>query len=64
MMDVKKSIVRLQNRFDKTAERFAFRHPYGAFLAMFVGVPLFALLAVSISTVCVTLPIAWIFGWL
>lgn len=61
MTAIIKSIHKMENRFDKTAERFAFHHPYLAFLAMFIGMPLFVLIAVFVCTVLVTLPLALIF---
>ena len=39
-------------------------HPFWAFLAMFIGIPLFILIAVAGSTTLIALPIAWSFGWL
>ncbi len=50
--------------FDRKAQHFAFRHPFLAFLAMFVGMPMFILFAVSLSTVVIMFPVAWLFGWL
>ena len=41
----------------KLEERFAFRHPHAAVLAMFIGLPVFILAAVSLLTVLVTLPV-------
>lgn len=59
-----KSIHNFENKFNRSAERFAFHHPYLAFFAMFIGMPIFILIAVAASTTLIMLPIAWIFGWL
>lgn len=48
----------------RKAERFVFHHPYIAFVMMFIGIPLFTLMAVAASTTVLILPIAWILGWL
>lgn len=50
--------------FDKKAVRFASHHPYLAYLAVFIGMPLFILGAVFLSTTVIMLPLALIFGWL
>ncbi len=59
-----KSIHKFEDKFDRRAERFAFRHPYLAFFAMFIGMPIFILAAVAVCTTVVTLPLALVFGWL
>ena len=64
MKAILKSIRNFEDKFDRIAERFTFHHPYLAFLAMFIGMPIFILIAVFISTVVIIFPIAWIFGWL
>lgn len=58
-----KSIHNIEEHFDRGAERFAFHHPYLAFLAMFLLVPVFILLAVSLCTVLVMLPAVLLLGW-
>lgn len=64
MTTVMKSIHKMEKRFDERAERFAFHHPYLACLVMFIGVPSFILIAVAATTMLITFPVAWIFGWL
>ena len=64
MAAILKSIHNFEDKFDRCAERFALCHPFWAFLAMFIGMPLFILIAVAVSTTLIALPIAWIFGWL
>lgn len=64
MAAIWKSIHNFEDKFDRNAECFAFHHPYLAFLAMFIGMPLFILIAVAVSTTLIAIPIAWIFGWL
>lgn len=62
MKVILKSIQNFEDKFDRSAELFAFHHPYLAFLAIFIGMPIFVLIAVFISTVAITFPIAYIFG--
>lgn len=57
-----KSIHKLEYKFDRWAERFAFHHPYLAFFTMFIGMPLFILSMVAGLTILIILPISWIFG--
>ncbi|MDO5416246.1 MAG: hypothetical protein Q4F29_03510 [Lachnospiraceae bacterium] len=64
MTVIGKTFHKWENRFDKGAERFVFHHPYFAFLAMFVGLPIFILGAVTTCTMAAVLPLALIFGWL
>lgn len=64
MTAIIKSIRKFENRFDRTAERFAFHHPIAAFIVMFVCMPTFILLAVSVLTMVTALPLALIFGWI
>lgn len=49
-----KSIHKYEDKFEKKAERFTFHHPYFAFFALFIGMPIFTLIA---------LPLSLIFGW-
>lgn len=55
---------RLEQRFDRCAERFAFHHPCAALFAMFIGIPVLILLAVTASTLILSFPMAYLFGWL
>lgn len=64
MTAILKPIVKIENRFQKSAERFAFHHPRLAFFAMFIGMPLFVLGAVAACTAAFILPLAMIFGCL
>lgn len=64
MTAILKSIHAFEDKFDRRAEYFAFRHPYLAFLAMFIGMPVFILFAVSICTAIIVLPLSFTFGWL
>lgn len=64
MAAIWKSIHNFEDKFDRCAERFALRHPHIAFLAMFIGMPLLILIAIAVATTLITLPMAWIFGWL
>lgn len=64
MSAIFKAIHEFDKRIEVRAEHFAFKHPYLAFFAMFIGMPLFILIAVAVSTTLIAIPIAWIFGWL
>lgn len=64
MAVIRKSIHDLEDKFDQYAERFVLRHPCLAFLTMFIGMPLFILIVVAVSTMLIAIPVAWIFGWL
>lgn len=46
------------------AERFIWHHPLLGFFFIFIGMPLFVLLGVCISTIVIAFPMAWLFGWL
>ncbi|WP_418750371.1 hypothetical protein [Frisingicoccus sp.] len=63
MTHLKKSIYKFSNKFDTAAARFTLRHPYMGFAAMFIGMPIFILGAVCVSTTVIILPISLIFGW-
>lgn len=63
-MAIMKTINELEDRLERMAERFAFHHPYLAFLVMFFGIPCFILTAVVVFTTLLELPLALIFGWL
>ena len=62
MTAILKSIQSFEDRFDRSAEHFAFHHPYLAFLVMFIGMPIFILIVVAACTTIITFPMAWIFG--
>lgn len=58
MMQIKKQIQRIENKFDVASQRFIMRHPFLGFLAMFVGMPLFVLAMVCVDTIVLAFPIA------
>lgn len=58
-----KSIHKYEYKFEKKAERFTFHHPYFAFFALFIGMPIFTLIAVAAGTTVIALPLSLIFGW-
>ena len=64
MKEILRSIHKLEDRFDRRAERFAFFHPCLAYLTMFIGVPVFIFMAVAASTMLLALPVTWICGYL
>ncbi|OUP51291.1 hypothetical protein B5F18_00835 [Lachnoclostridium sp. An181] len=64
MTVITKSIHQFENKIGHCVDYFASRHPIAQALIMLIGVPLFLLIGVSISTMLITLPFAAIFGWL
>lgn len=64
MTAIIKSIHKLENKFNKKAECFMFHHPRLAFLAIFIGMPIFILSTVAVSAIFIVFPVAWFFGWL
>ena len=52
-----KSIHKYEDKFEKKAERFTFHHPYFAFFALFIGMPIFTLIAVAAGTTVIALPL-------
>ena len=63
-MSITKSIRKFEYNFDLKAEQFIWHHPLLGFFLLFIGMPLFILLGVCISTVVIAFPMAWLFGWL
>ncbi|HBA47597.1 MAG TPA: hypothetical protein DCZ91_07315 [Lachnospiraceae bacterium] len=63
-MRILKSIQKFEYEFDIKAERFLWKHPLLGFLSIFVGMPVLVLVCVCISTVLITVPMAWLFGCL
>lgn len=63
-MSIIKTIRKYEHTFDVEAEKFIWHHPLMGFFLIFVGMPLFVLLGVCISTVVIAFPMAWLFGWL
>lgn len=61
-MSITKSIRKFEYKFDLKAENFIWHHPLPGFFFIFIGMPLFVLLGVCISTVVIAFPMAWIFG--
>ena len=58
------AIHHFENRTADAVNRFVCRRPVLAFLCLFIGMPLFILLSVFITSAILVLPLAWIFGWL
>lgn len=63
-MRIMRSIRRFEHEFDRKAEQFAWKHPFAGALSVFVGLPVFILLSVCISTAALVFPMAWILGWM
>ena len=63
-MGITRSIRKFEQEFDLRAERFICKHLLFGFLFVFVGMPIFILICVCISTTIIALPIAWLLGFL
>lgn len=50
--------------FDASAEGFFFHHSYLGFFTAFIGIPIFILGALTISTTIIMLPLSFLLGWL
>ena len=61
-MSITNAARRFEQRFDAKAERFIWHHPLLGFFFIFIGMPLFVLLGVCISTIVIAFPMAWLFG--
>lgn len=64
MTKIKKSFYEAEHKFDAVAEHFFFHHPYLGFFIVFIGMPIFILGAVAISTTVIMLPLSFLFGWI
>ncbi|MDD3338665.1 MAG: hypothetical protein PHS82_07420 [Lachnospiraceae bacterium] len=53
-----------QNKFHETVENFMDHHPCVDFLALIIGVPMSVIIAVSVCTTAIMVPIAWLMGWI
>lgn len=62
-MSITKSIRKIEYKFDLKAEKFIRHRPLLGSFFIFIGMPLFVLLGVCISTVVIAFPMAWLFGW-
>lgn len=63
-MSITKSIRKFEREFDFRTERFLWKHPFLGFLSIFIGIPIFILICVCVSTTVLMLPAAWLFGFL
>lgn len=59
-MSITESIRRFEREFAARAEKFIWKHPFMGLLAVFVGLPVFILICVCISTVVISFPVAWL----
>lgn len=63
-MTIIQTIRKYEHEFDLRAERFLWKHPFLGFLFIFVGMPIFILICVCISTTIIALLMAWLFNFL
>ncbi|MVB10201.1 hypothetical protein CAFE_08790 [Caprobacter fermentans] len=54
---------RSKSKVDTYISNFMKLHPFAAFLTVFVGGPLFTLLAVAAAVYLIALPLGFIMGW-
>lgn len=64
MMNMVKKIKEKEIVFENQAEKYLFHHPYIGFFLIVAGMPIFILLAVTICTAVIMLPISYFMGWL
>lgn len=64
MFTLIKSVSRFENHIDASIEKFIFHHKFLGFLMIFIGMPFVTLAAVCVCTTIITLPIAFLFGWI
>lgn len=64
MTTIIKSIHLFEDKVDHCVDFFESRHPIAQAVIIFIGIPLFLIIGVGISTMLITLPFAAIFGWL
>ena len=62
--EIKKRITHFENAIDTSMERFIFHHRVLGVMAVFIGMPMMTLAMVCLCTMCITLPIAAVLGWL
>lgn len=63
MTKIIKSFYETEQRFAAAAERFFFHHSYLGLFTVFIGMPIFTLGAVAISTTVIMFPLSLLFGW-
>lgn len=64
MLTIKKRVSRFENHMDASMEKFMFHHKFLGFVMIFVGMPVVTLIAVCACTTMITLPLAFMFGWI
>lgn len=64
MRKLLKSIRIAESDFDASVERYFFHHPYLGYFTAFIGIPIFILGAVIISTIVIMIPLSFLFGWI
>lgn len=53
----------MREKLEVLQRRYVLEHPYLSYLSMFIGIPMGLVLAVSLITAFISLPLALIFGW-
>jgi hypothetical protein len=64
MFAIKKCVSRFENQIDTSMERFIFHHRILGFMTIFIGMPLLALAAVCLCTMCIMLLFAAVLDWM
>lgn len=62
-MRIIKIIRQFEQKIDLKAEQFFWKHPLFGFFSIFVGIPIFVLACVCLSTIVIVFPMVWLFGW-
>lgn len=58
------SLKGFERTVDVKAEKFVWRHPFLGFLLIFVGMPIFILICVTICTALIAYPLSCLMGWI
>ena len=64
MAVLRQTLHHVQTRLNKHAKHFIIHHPYLAYLALLMGMPISILISLTVWTMTMMFPIAWFMGWL
>lgn len=64
MSAIFEQVHKLDEGLNTYAMQLAFKHPNAFFFTLFIGMPIFVLVAVFLLTVLIAFPMAIILGWL
>lgn len=64
MFTIIKRVSCFENRIDTSMEKFMFHHKFLGLFLIFVGMPVVTPVAVCACTTMITLPLAFMLGWI